>query len=217
MEQWFILFAQIMMINLVLSGDNALVIAMASKGLPSSQRRQAVWWGAAAAIILRILLTLIAVVILQIPYIQALGSLLLIWVAFKLLHEEDNRSEIQGAVTLWGAVWVILLADFVMSLDNVLAIAAKADGNVSVIIIGIMLSIPIIVWGSNIVLKLLQNPLFIYVGVGILGYTAGEMFVKDVRLREWVGHGTLEWSIPLAAGVFVVLYGMLRKQISPGR
>jgi YjbE family integral membrane protein len=215
MEQWFILFAQIMMINLVLSGDNALVIAMASRSLPQDQVQKAMWWGAFAAIALRIVLTAVAMYLLRIPYVQALGAILLIWVAFKILQENTESKEGVGATTLVGAIWTILVADFVMSFDNVLAIAAKANGDFTVIVIGIVLSIPIIVWGSKLVLLLLQKKLFIYLGAGVLGYTAGEMLLKDVVLREWVSSGSMDWALPLSLAIVVVGYGFIHTAISP--
>ncbi len=152
-----VLFLEIMLINIVLSGDNAVVIALASKNLPVAQRKQAIWWGAFGAIALRVLLTLAAVYVLDIPYIQGIGSLLLLWIAIKLLIDEDGHSDVKEASTLGKAISTIILADFVMSLDNVLAIAAKAKGEVGVIILGIGLSIPIIIWGSNLVVTLLKK------------------------------------------------------------
>ncbi|MDF2661818.1 MAG: rane protein, partial [Paenibacillus sp.] len=169
MLEWLLLFLQILLINIVLSGDNAVVIALASKNLPLHQRKQAIWWGAFGAIGLRLVLTVAAVFLLSIPFIQAAGSLLLLWIAIKLLADDESHATVKEASSLGKAIWTIIVADFVMSLDNVLAIAAKAQGNLSVIILGIGLSIPIIVWGSNLVVVLLQRyPIFIYAGAGIL-------------------------------------------------
>jgi YjbE family integral membrane protein len=214
---YLLLFLKIMLINIVLSGDNAVVIAMASKNLPADKRRKAVWWGAAGAIGLRLVLTMIAVAVLGIPYIQAAGSLLLIWIAIKLLVEDDGHTNVRQASSLPKAIWTIIVADFVMSLDNVLAIAAAAQNDLLIIILGIGLSMPIIIWGSTLVMKLLHKfPVFIYLGAAVLGYTAGEMFVKDSEMqRLFLGDDSaLHWAIPVATTVFVVLAGLGKKMFA---
>lgn len=204
-----------MLINIVLSGDNAVVIALASKNLPLHQRRQAIWWGAFGAVGLRLILTVVAVVLLKVPYIQAAGSLLLFYIAVKLLVDDEGHAEVKEASSLGKAIWTIIVADFVMSLDNVLAIAAKAQGDISVIIVGIGLSIPIIVWGSTLVMKLLHKfPIFVYAGAGILGYTSGEMFVSDEKMEQYVLHhnATAHWLIPVVATVLVIVVGFVWKR-----
>jgi YjbE family integral membrane protein len=209
-----ILFLQIMLINIVLSGDNAVVIALASKNLPLDQRKKAIWWGAFGAIALRLVLTLIAVSLLGIPYIQAAGSLLLLWIAVKLLTDDDSHTNIKEAKTLGNAIWTIIIADFVMSLDNVLAIAAKGNGNPTVIILGIGLSIPIIIWGSTLVMNLLNKyPILVFIGAGILGYTAGEMFVQDDKMVEWFLHDNefLHALIPIGTTIIVIAAGLISK------
>ncbi|MCS7463442.1 TerC family protein [Paenibacillus doosanensis] len=214
MLEWFLLFLQIMLINIVLSGDNAVVIALASKNLPISQRKQAIWWGAFGAIALRLVLTVIAVYILTVPYIQAAGSLLLTWIAIKLLIDDDSHTNIKEASTLGKAVWTIIVADFVMSLDNVLAIAAKANNDLTVIILGVGLSVPIIIWGSTLVMNLLNKfPILVFLGAGILGYTAGEMFVKDETVSHLLLSGVPHWIVPIAATVIVIGAGVIKKII----
>lgn len=211
-----ILFLQIMLINIVLSGDNAVVIALASKNLPLAQRKLAIWWGAFGAIALRLILTLVAVSLLDIPYIQAGGSLLLFWIAIKLLTDDDSHANVKEASTLGKAIWTIVVADFVMSLDNVLAIAAKGNGNNTVIILGIGLSIPIIIWGSTLVMELLQKfPILVFMGAGILGYTAGEMFVKDEKMIDWLLHDyeMLHVWIPIVAASLVITIGLTVKWV----
>lgn len=213
-ELW--LFLQIMLINIVLSGDNAVVIALASKSLPLKQRKQAIWWGAFGAIALRLLLTLVAVSILDIPFIQAIGSVLLLWIAVKLLTDEEGHSKVKEASTLGKAVWTIIVADFVMSLDNVLAIAAKGNGNMTVIILGIGLSIPIIIWGSSLVMELLQKyPILVYFGAAILGYTSGEMFIKDKVMNDWIigSNELLHIAIPITCTLFVIFAGLFSKRV----
>ncbi len=161
-------------------------------------------------------MTIAAVHILNVPYIQAAGAILLMWIALKLLVDEEGHSDVRQASTLGGAVWTIILADFVMSLDNVLAIAAKANNDTAVIILGIGLSIPIIVWGSTLVMKLLNRyPVFVYLGAAILGYTAGEMFVNDQKMHELVlaGLPNAHHVIPAAATIVVVVAGILKKML----
>jgi YjbE family integral membrane protein len=215
MLEAFFLFLQIMLINIVLSGDNAVVIALASKNLPLEQRKKAIWWGAFGAIALRLVLTIVAVAILNIAYIQAIGSLLLLWIAIKLLIDEDGEANVREASTLGKAIWTIIIADFVMSLDNVLAIAAKANENIAVIILGIGLSVPIIIWGSTLVMNLLHKfPILVYLGAGILGYTAGEMFMKDKKVAELLTFEPLHWIVPVALTVIVIGVGVLKKVTS---
>ncbi|WP_010270200.1 TerC family protein [Paenibacillus senegalensis] len=212
MLDYLVLFLQIMLINIVLSGDNAVVIAMASKNLPPEQRKKAVWWGAFGAIALRLVLTVIAVAILQLAYIQAIGSLLLLWIAVKLLVEDEGAAHVAQAATLGKAVTTIIMADLVMSLDNVLAIAAKAQGNLLLIVLGIGLSIPIIIWGSTLVMNLLHRyPVLIFLGAGILGYTAGEMMLNDRKLGLYLDNAAINWVLPIGLALLVVLVGLIKK------
>jgi len=209
------LILKIIMVNIVLSGDNAVVIAMASRNLPANQRSKAVWWGAVGAVVLRIVLTVAAVLLLKIPMIQLLGSLLLMYIAVKLLLDDEGHDDVKSASTLGAAVWTIIVADFVMSLDNVLAIAAIAEGNWLLIVIGILISIPLIVWGSTFVMNLLHKyPLLIYIGAGILGYTAGEMFLKDPTAARWLDAmpHAIHLALPIAAAAGVVAAGLLKKR-----
>lgn len=211
-ELW--LLAQILMINLVLSGDNAVVIALASRNLPEKRRRQAVWWGAFGAVLLRCILTFVAVLILEVPYIQAAGGLMLLYIAFKLLLEDTGEVSVRGSSTLWSAIQTILVADFVMSLDNVLAIAAIADGDLALIVIGIAISIPIVVWGSGIIVTLLQKyPILVFGGSAILAYTAGEMLLRDPKLGVWLDQYLTGYQgmIPAAAAVCIMVSGVFRK------
>lgn len=212
MEQEFVIFFKIMLINVVLSGDNAVVIAMASQKLPPRERRKAVWWGSFGAVAMRVMLTAVAIVLLKIPYIQAVGSLLLFYIAVHLLLDQAAAKKIQPASTLLNAVWTIVVADFIMSLDNVLAIAAIAEGNELLTFIGIGLCIPLIVWGSTMIVRLLDRfPLLVFLGAALLGYTAGEMIVKDREVGPLLV-GTLPAlqdvmpligaSIVIAAGLF---------------
>ncbi|WP_058301862.1 TerC family protein [Gorillibacterium timonense] len=211
--EWIVLFFQILLINIVLSGDNAIVIAMASRNLPTHQQRRAVWWGAVGAVGLRLILTAIAVTILQFPLIKTAGAVLLIAIAVKLLADEGKHEQVKEAGTLGKAIVTIIAADFVMSLDNVLAVAAAADGNFKVIIFGIGISIPLIVWGSSLVMKLLhQFPILVYIGAGILGYTAGDMFLSDKAMVRLLPLGSWSPIIPYFLALFVVAVGWVMKQ-----
>ncbi|MEK3882536.1 TerC family protein [Paenibacillus sp. PL2-23] len=214
-----IIFLQIALINVLLSGDNAIVIAMASRQLPAKQRKAAVWWGTFAAVGLRCALTIVALQLLQIPYLQAAGAILLLMIAVKLLVDssgaEEAREKGKKSVTLYGAIWTIVTADFVMSLDNVLAIAAVADGDIILILLGIALSIPMIVWGSQALGRLLSKfPALSYIGAALLAYAAGEMLMKDPGLDAAIFHGNGTWSelIPLLCVPLVVIFAVLRKR-----
>lgn len=201
---------EILMINLVLSGDNAVVIAMASKDLPLNQRKQAVWWGAFGAVILRCALTFVAVMLLGIPFIQAAGGLLLLWISVKLLLQNEDEVEVKGASTTWKAIQTILVADFVMSLDNVLAIAAISNGDLALTVIGIAISIPIVIWGSGLIVGLLKRyPILVFAGSGILAYTAGEMVMSDPKLGQWLHGLTAEAHtlLPVAMACLVIAIG----------
>ena len=212
----FMVFVEIVLINLLLSGDNAIVIAMAARRLPPAQRQAAVWWGTAAAVVLRCGLTLAAVVLLSIPFMQTVGALFLFAIALKLLLDHGgHEAQTQAASTLAGAVWTIVAADFVMSLDNVLAVAAVAQGDVVLLIIGIALSIPIIIWGSSFIIHLLDRaPYLVYIGGGLLGYASGEMLLKDPGLRKILplaAEGVAE-SLPFVAVAVLLAAALLLRR-----
>ncbi|MCL6605759.1 MAG: TerC family protein [Paenibacillus sp.] len=214
------LLAEILMVNLVLSGDNAMVIALASKNLPEKHRKTAVWWGAAGAVILRCVLTFAAVLLLKIPYIQAGGGLLLLWIAFKLLLENEEDLRVDEGGTIWRAIRTILVADFIMSLDNVLAIAGLAKGNLSLIVIGIALSIPIVVWGSGLIVNWLHRfPLLVFMGAYILAFTSGEMLLEDAKLGAALSFllPTLHSILPIILGVTVVVAGGIKQRTRQAR
>ncbi len=210
MEWWFFSFLQIFLINIILSGDNALVIAMASRKLPQAKQKLAIFWGAFGAIVLRVLLTIVAVQLLQIPFLMAAGAVLLVWVAIKLLVDKDEEKNIQASHHLGMVVMTIVMADFIMSVDNVIAIAAAAKGDLWLIILGLVISIPIIIWGSGLILKLLDLfPAFLYVGAAILGFTAGEMLIGDRYISEIFQQAEAypKWSVPALVALFVTVFG----------
>lgn len=218
---FFSTLMSIILVNILLSGDNALVIALASRSLPPKQQKAAILWGGVGAIALRILLTLLAVVLLAIPYLQLIGGILLQWVAIKLVTEDtEGHQEVHAAGSMWGAVKTILMADLVMSLDNVVAIAGVAKGNVPLLIIGLGISIPIIIWGSKIITALMQRwPLIIVIGAAFLGWTAGEMIVADHVLAGILDRYTwLHWIIPgVCAAVVVLVHMKESRKRMPGK
>lgn len=201
---------EMILVNIVLSGDNAMVIAMASKNLPPPQRRKAVWWGAAGAVILRIGLTAGAAFLLNIPYVQGIGALLLMYIAIKLLADDHERDAAREARSMFSAVWTIIAADLIMSLDNVLAIAALSRGNLPLLIFGIAMSLPLIVGGSHLIVRLLgRYPVLVVAGSAILAYTAGEMFTGEAKIREWFAgvHASFDWAVPLFFTLFILFFG----------
>jgi YjbE family integral membrane protein len=207
---FWVTLAQIMMINILLSGDNAVVIAMASRALPPKQQKQAILFGSFGAIILRIVLTFFAIALLALPFLKIVGAVLLGWIGIQLLIPDDAEAELDGHSNIWSAIKTIIVADFVMSLDNVLGVAAAAKGNVVLLIIGLAVSIPLIIYGSTIVLKLMNRfPFIVTAGGGLLGWVAGEMLVTDPAVSAWV-EAQAHWlhtGAPLMATIGVVATG----------
>ena len=183
--QYIVSVLQIIAIDVLLGGDNAVVIALACRRLPEQQRKKGILWGVAGAIMLRIALIFCALKLLLLPFLKIAGALLLIWIGIKLLQPEegDGHESIDGSTHLIGAIKTIIIADAVMSMDNVIAVAAAAKGELGLVSFGILISVPIIVWGSSIVLKLMDRfPAVITFGGGLLGWIAGGMLVTDVWL-----------------------------------
>jgi YjbE family integral membrane protein len=185
---------QIITLDILLGGDNAVVIALACRKLPAKQRTQGILWGTAGAIVLRVILIFFALTLLSIPFLKLLGAILLLWIGIKLLlpEESDSHSTLESSDKLWGAVKTVIIADFVMSLDNVIAIAGAAQGageehQMILVIFGLLVSIPIIVWGSQMVVRLMDRfPIVITLGGMLLGWIAGEMAVTDPFLATFV-------------------------------
>jgi len=209
-ESWAALL-KIIGIDIVLSGDNAVVIALACRSLPEEQRKLGVLFGSGGAIVLRIILTFFAVYLMNLPYLKIVGALLLLWIGIKLILPDDEHGEaISAHDNLIAAVRTIIIADFVMSLDNVIGIAAAANGSIPLIVIGLLISIPIIVFGSTLILKVMDRfPIIITVGGGLLGYVAGEMAVTDNAITGWIEHNAayLHIWLPVLGAVFVVAVG----------
>ncbi|MBU1426909.1 MAG: TerC family protein [Gammaproteobacteria bacterium] len=210
--QFWVDVFKIIVIDLLLSGDNAVVIALACRNLPLAQRKKGILYGVGGAIGLRIVLTFFAVTLLSLPYLKLVGALLLLWIGIKLIlpEEEHGEGNIKAEANLWGAVKTIIIADFVMSLDNVLGVAAAAKGSVFLLVFGLLISIPLIAWSSQLVLKLIDRyPFIIYAGGALLGYVAGEMLVTEALFKELVeARHYLHWLVPLLGAVFVLAMGL---------
>lgn len=209
--EWLIVLLQIILINLVLSGDNAVVIALACRKLPEEHRKKAVLIGTVGAIVLSIILTLIAAYLLRVPFIEMVGGLLLLWIAIKLLRNDEEKTDIEQGTSLWAAVKTIIVADFVMGLDNVLGVAGAAGGNIYLLIAGLALSIPIIVWGSTLIMSLMERfSWLIMLGAAVLGWTAGEMVTNDVFVHRMIQNNDVaELAIPFVAVIVVLVAGRM--------
>ena len=213
---FWVALGKIIWVNILLSGDNAVVIALAARNLPAHQRNKAILGGSAAAIILRVILTIFAVQLLQYPYLKIVGAVLLFYIGVQLLiPEEDHDEGLQSSGQLWAAVRTILLADLVMSLDNVIAVAAAAESGppaakLTLLIIGLGMSIPLIIFGSQLLLKVMEKyPVIITLGAALLGFVAGEMLVTDSAVEFYFSSaGNASTTvIELAGAVGVVLVG----------
>jgi len=200
-------------INIILSGDNAVVIALACRSLPPKQRAVGIALGAGAAIVLRILFTLVVQQLLDIPFLKLVGGLLLFWIAVKLLlSEEASEDSIASGSSLWEAVKIVAIADIVMSLDNVLAIAAAAHGNTSLIVLGLLISIPLVVFGSTLIMGLLQRfPILVWAGAALLGWISGELIAQEAALLPTMTElaRMLSLSLPATTRLFEVIGAIL--------
>src|SRR5438094_1147600 len=200
----------IVVIDLTLAGDNALVIALAVRTLPKPQQLWGRIWGTAGAVGLRLAFIAVATYLLSVPLLQLVGGLALLWIAFKLVHKETGaEGHVREGGSLREAVWIIIVADAVMSLDHVLAVAAAAHGDLTLVVFGIALSLPLVVWGSGVLATLMNRFVWvIWLGGGILGYVAGEMILKDHGLARWIDHSTPGLGLlPLVPGVIIVARG----------
>jgi YjbE family integral membrane protein len=207
---------QIIWIDLLLSGDNAVVIALACRSLPARQRRLGIVLGTATAIVLRILFALVITQLMAVPFLRLVGGILLLWIAVKLVRGEDEtEAHVTESETLWQAVRTIAIADAVMSLDNVLAISAAAHGNVWLFIFGLLFSIPLIIVGSTMIMAIIARfPLFVWGGAALLGWIAGQMIVTDPWIVEHLPRLDIAWTVvvPALALVFVLVAGFVAKR-----
>ena len=223
-QAFWIGLAKIIGVNIVLSGDNAVVIALAARSLPPKQQKLAILWGAGAAVVLRIILTIFAVALLALPWLKLVGGLLLFWIGIKLLVPEDGGDDINASDNLMAAIKTILIADLVMSVDNVIAVAAAAGGSMTLLILGLAISIPLVVFGATLLVTLMERyPVIITVGAALIGMVAGEMLVTDPVALGWMngmggivvedgkprlGGVNLELAAGAVGAIIVVVWGL---------
>ena len=210
--QFWVAGLQIIIINILLSGDNAVVIALACRNLSRRMRVLGIFWGVMGAIVLRIVLTFFAVQLLQYPFLQLVGAVLLLWIGIKLIAEEDGgETDVKASDRLLAAIWTVIVADLVMSLDNVIGVAAAAKGSLVLLIFGLVISIPIVVLGAQLVMKLMERFAWLIVaGGGLLGWLAGEIATHDAAVKPWIDAQMpiLHWILPVAGVALVVAVGM---------
>jgi YjbE family integral membrane protein len=206
---WFSALLAIILIDLVLAGDNAIVIALAARSLPAHLQKKAILWGTVGAIVVRSIMTVFVVWLLKIPGLMLVGGIGLIWIAYKLLAPQDDESSHSPMVTtFWGAMKTIVIADALMGVDNVLGVAGAAHGSFDLVIIGLLISVPIVVGGSTIVLKLVERfPIIIYIGSGVLAFTAAKMIVSEPLLDSWFDENAAARVAIYAALIAAVLGG----------
>jgi YjbE family integral membrane protein len=219
---WFAV-VEIIFVNILLSGDNAVVIALACRNLGQRQRRLGIFWGVLGAIVLRIVLTFFAMNLLAYPWLRLIGGALLVWIGVKLIAQDDGgEHKVKASDRLLTAVWTIIIADLVMSLDNVVAVAAAAKGDGPLIVFGLIISIPIVVVGSQIFMRLIARfPVLVVAGGGLLGYIAGEMAIEEPALQSWIKANAagVTWIAPVIGFAIVVAIGLWltrrRKRMAP--
>jgi YjbE family integral membrane protein len=206
---------KIIWINIILSGDNAVVIALAARSLPPAQQRKAVFFGSGAAVVLRIALTVVAAKLLEMSFLQIVGGMLLLWIGVQLLGEEDEGDgQTKEHGSLMAAVRTILIADLVMSLDNVIAVAAAAKGSMLLLILGLAISIPLVIFGSTLMIKLMERfPIIVTLGAALIGWVGGETIVSDVALKGLlVGYPWVHYLAAAAGAGLVLGLGRLLQQ-----
>ena len=204
----------VIMIDLVLGGDNAIIIGLAARNLPAIERKKAIVWGTIGAVLIRVIATLLVVWLLKIPGLMMAGGLSLIWMAYKLLVEEKNEHQTKECTSLWVAIRTIMVADAAMGIDNMLAVAGAAHSNFLIVVFGLLVSIPIVVLGSTLVIKLIERfPSIIYLGAMVIAYTAGTMIVGEPMLHSFFSANPyLEWLVILVIMLGVIVSGRLKMQ-----
>ena len=206
---------QIIAIDIILGGDNAIVIALACKNLPEKKRKLGIFYGALGAIVLRVIMVFFATTLLLIPGLKLVGGLLLIWIGVKLIldNQKNHDINVKQESNLFAAIKTIIIADFVMSLDNSVAIAAAANGDISLVIFGLLLSVPIIIWGSSLILTLIDRyPIIIYLGSALIGWIGGDMIRSDIFVTSNLNTPAyFDTLIPILFMAFVIVYSLLYK------
>jgi YjbE family integral membrane protein len=208
--QFWLALLQIIYVNIILSGDNAVVIALACRSLPSHQQKMGVMFGAGAAVVLRILFTAVIVYLLTVPFLKIAGGLALFWIGYKLMLPQDEGEEVDAASNLFHAIRIVLIADMVMSLDNVIAVAAAAKGDLTLLVLGLLISVPLVVYGATVLIKLINRfPVIVPAGAALIGFIAAEVMVTDPAWHHWL-EVNIPWAhnfAPLLGALAVVLVG----------
>jgi YjbE family integral membrane protein len=207
-SQFWVAALEIIVINILLSGDNAVVIALACRNLPKKQRALGIFWGVIGAVVLRIVITFFAVQLLLLPYLQLVGAALLVWIGIKLVAEDGGgEHDVKASDRLLSAVRTVIVADLVMSVDNVIGVAGAAKGSLALLVFGLIVSIPLVVVGAQLFMKLIDRfPWLVIAGGGLLGYIAGEIATADTAIKPWVdAHAPLLHYIAPAVGVIIVV------------
>jgi YjbE family integral membrane protein len=212
MSEAAVALVQIMLINVVLSGDNAVVIALACRRLSVQHQKKAFIWGSVGVVVLMVVLTAFVVFLLSLPYLEVVGSLMLLWIGIKLLVAEDapEDGKVEEKSTLLAAIRTIIIADIIMSLDNVLAMAGAAKGHMWMLIAGLVVTVPIILFGSALLMKLMERfPIFVMIGAALIGWVAGEMIISDPAIKDWidVNMRSLHTISPIACAMLVIALG----------
>ncbi|WP_051317242.1 TerC family protein [Ectobacillus panaciterrae] len=202
----------IVVIDLVLAGDNAIVIGLAARNLPKDQQKKVIIWGTVGAVVIRALATMAVVWLLKIPGLLLVGGILLIWIAYKLLVEEKGH-DVQAGASMWAAIRTIIIADALMGLDNVLAVAGAAHGSFLLVVLGLVISVPIVVWGSTIILKFVDRfPIIITIGAGVLAWTATKMIVEEPFVAPYFANPVIKYGFEIFVAAAVVTAGTMKKK-----
>lgn len=207
-QAFWIGLAQIIWINIILSGDNAVVIALAARSLEPRQQKQAIFWGTAAAVVLRVALTIVAVKLMQLPWLQLAGGVLLLWIGVQLLNDgdDDETGDEAKQSGLMAAIRTILVADLVMSLDNVIGVAAAANGNMVLLVLGLAIAIPIVIFGSTLMIKIMTRyPVIVTLGAALIGWVGGETIVSDKMIEPIIPHHSIGFYAAAVVGALLVV------------
>jgi len=208
--EFFSALLTIVFIDLILAGDNAIVIGLAARNLPKEQQKKAVLWGTVGAIGIRIIATLLVVQLLNVPWLNLIGGLLLVWIAYKLLVQEDAHDGIKSGNTLWQSIRTIIIADAAMGIDNVIAVAGAAHGDTLLVILGLLISVPVVVWGSTIFIKLINRYNWIvYLGSAVLAYTAAKMITHEKSFKQFFENQLIFWSFVVVVVILTIAAGLL--------
>lgn len=215
--KFFTALLSIILIDLVLAGDNAIVIGLAARNLPKELQKKAIVWGTVGAIAIRAAATLVVVWLLKLPALLLIGGVILIWIAYKLLVDKNEHENIEAKNKLWPAIQTIIIADAVMGFDNVMAVAGASHGSFLLVVVGLLISVPIMVWGSTLFISLMEKfPWIIYLGSGVLAFTAGKMLTEDLLVKDWFAvNPVAKWAVVIIVLAGVIAGGMLKKKQQP--